>query len=544
MQATPSHLHAITLGPDHVFLSSHFGKQMSTIRCMAAAVLVGCAGHAAAQSGSGRVEILNADRWDYGKDVATGAQRLTGHVRFKQEDAVMACDSAWLYDDQRVSAFGNVDLRQGDTLHITGDKLLYSGRDHTARMQGSVRLSDPGMELNTEALSYDVRARRAVYENGAVITDRRGGNTLSSVRGAYQADSHAFIFSNNVRIDNAERTIVADSLHYSTSTGLATFLGPTHIVQGGTTMYCGRGSFNTRTGYGRFTKAGRIASGAQVLTGDSLHYDRNTGEGIGWGHVSITDTLNNLLVRGGYGIHRQETGRSMITGRAELVMVMGKDSLFLHADTLFARQDSAERKHITARRNVRFFKHDLQGVCDTMTYNGADSLIALRGIPFIWSKGSQLSGDRVFIQLRNGHADKLTVDGAALMIEQVDSTRFNQVAGTTLTGLFRNDEIRKLVAEGNSRTIYFAREKRDSTERITGVNRADCSRITVGLDSGKVNTVSFITQPDGVMYPLDKAPPDALRFEGFLWNAAARPTDKEDIFRSTPFVIPTGESPR
>ncbi len=479
-----------------------------------------------------QVEVLNADRWDFNKSVATGAQRLAGHVRFRQAGAIMACDSAWLYDDQRVNAFGNVDLRQGDTLHITGDRLQFSGKDHMARIQGNVVLTDPGMELVTEELSYDVRAQRAEYTTGARITDRRGNNVLTSVRGAYLAASHRFMFSNHVRLEHPNRIITADTLHYSTASGMALFMGPTHIVQSSTRMYCERGSYDTRSDQGRFTKAGRITDGAQALTGDSLHYSRATGEGTGWGHVAITDTLNQLLVLGNFGRHSQATGRSMVTERAELVMRVGKDSLHLHADTLFATTDTIGRKHIKAHRNVRFFKNDLQGVCDTMVYNGADSIIALRGQPFVWSKAHQLSGDTVFIKLRNAHADMLLVNGSALMISKVDTTHFDQVAGTTLTGFFRNDEVHRIVAEGNSRTIYFAREKKDSTEHITGVDRADCSRITVELDSGKVNTVSFITQPDGVMYPLEKAPPEALRFEGFFWNEAERPLDKEDIFRT------------
>lgn len=508
---------------------------MTARQFIATVAFASCAVAAQAQSdslsGKDRVEILNADQWVFNKDVATGAQRLIGHVRFKQADAVMSCDSAWLYDDQRVSAFGNVDLRQGDTLHITGDRLLYSGAEHTARMAGNVHLSDPDMELTTEALTYDIRARRAVYGNGARIVSARDGNTLTSGQGAYWADRHLFIFSDSVRIEHPDRTITADTLHYSTATGIAEFFGPTHITQGNTRMYCERGSYNTRNGKGRFTKAGRISSEGQLLTGDSLHYNHATGEGMGWGHVTISDTVNDLLVHGEFGKHRQQEGRSMVTGRAELVMLMGKDSLFLHADTLFARQDSLGQRRITARRNVRFFKSDLQGVCDTMTYSGADSLITLRGAPFIWSKDDQISGDTVSIKLRDGHAETLFVDGAAFMISQVDSIHFNQVTGLTMTGHFKNDQLHELVAEGNSRTAYFAQEKKDTTERVTGLNRADCSRITVVLDSGKVSTVSFITQPDATLYPLEKAPVEEMRLEGFRWNAAARPEDREDIFR-------------
>lgn len=481
-----------------------------------------------------RVEILNADRWEFDENLVKGAQRLIGNVRFRQEDAIMQCDSAYLYEDERVTAFGKIRLTQGDTLLITGHRLDYSGAERTARITGDVHLSDPGMELTTESLLYNVRAHKAEYDQGARIVSKRDDNVLTSGKGAYYAEGRLFIFSDSVRLTHPERTIEADTLHYSTTTGLAEFFGPTRITQGNTRMYCERGSYNTRTGQGRFTEAARIFSEGQTLTGDTLHYDRNTGQGIGWGHVTISDTVNDLLVYGQLGTHNQVEGRSMVTGRAEMVLVMGADSLFLHADTLFASQDSSGQRRVDARRNVRFFKSDLQGVCDTMTYVGADSLITLRGQPFIWSKADQISGDTVRIKLREGKAETLLVEGNAFMVSQVDSIHFDQVTGLTMTGKFRDDQLTQLIAEGNSRTIYFATEVKDSVKQVTGVNRADCSRITVGLDSGKVTTVSFITQPAATLYPLEKAPMEEMRFEGFRWNAAARPEDREDIFRETP----------
>lgn len=478
------------------------------------------------------VEVLNADRWEYDKDLATGAQRLLGHVRFKHENVLMSCDSAHLRGQERVDAFGHVMLTQGDTLRITGDRLEYDGRGHTARMSGEVRLQDPGMELSTGALLYHVKERRAEYGTGARITDKRGGSTLTSRKGSYDVQGRIFHFTDSVRVLDAGQVILTDTLTYATPTGMAVFGGPTQIIQPDAHLFAERGSYDTRTGEGWFTRAGRIISGGQELTGDTLHYLRETGDGEGWGHVSVTDTVNNLVVRGHHGTHRPGDGRSMVTGRAELVMLMGGDSLFLHADTLFAWQDSLSRRRVLARRNVRFFKSDLQGVCDTMAYTQADSLIALHGEPFLWSREDQISGDSMSIKLRDGHAETLHVLGSAFLASQVDTTHFNQVTGLMMTAFFHQDQIVKVVAEGNSRTVYFAKETKDSVEQVTGVNRADCSIITVGLDSGRVSTVSFLTRPTATLYPLAAAPEEEKRLEGFRWNAAARPEDRGSIFRT------------
>ena len=73
---------------------------------------------------SGRIELLNADRGEYDDRIAPGAQRLKGNVRFKHKEALMRCDSAYLFKDQRVQAFGHVVIDQGDTLRTGRSRAL------------------------------------------------------------------------------------------------------------------------------------------------------------------------------------------------------------------------------------------------------------------------------------------------------------------------------------------------------------------------------------------------------------------------------------
>lgn len=505
------------------------------MRSVFCSCLFACASALIAQTGSGngaRIEILNADRWDHDATMANGAQRLIGHVRFKHENATMHCDSAYLFEDQTMQAFGNVGIDQGDSLRITGNRLDYNGRDRVAIITGNVHLNDPSMELVTDALSYGLRERTARYTSGATITSHREHNTLTSRHGAYLANARRFIFSDQVHLQHPDRTIDADTLHYVTTSGVAEFFGPTRITQGTTIMWCERGNYDTRTERGRFTKAGRIIDGPQELRGDSLHYDKRTGEGRAWSNVAVIDTANHMLVLGDIGRMWEKDDRSMITGHAQLIMRMGEDSLFLHADSLFAKKDSSGARRILAREHVRFFKADMQGVCDTMTYVDRDSLITLMGVPFIWSGKDQISGRTIHITLKDGKAHLLRVLRDALMANRVDSARFDQVTGTTITGYFANDELDHLLAEGNCRTVYFAREDdKKEGERIIGMNRADCSRIGVQLDKGAVNTVTFHAKPAAVMYPLAKAPVEEMRMKGFIWNEPERPMDRADIFR-------------
>lgn len=510
---------------------------VSTVRpLLTAAWLSLSLGSALGQGSGARIEILNADRLEF-SGAFTKAQRLIGNVRLKHENAIMRCDSAHLFEDQTMNAYGHVVIDH-DTVHITADRLDYIGRDRMATLMGNVHLSDPGMELSTELLTYALRERTARYSTGATIVSRREQNTLTSRSGAYLAASHRFIFSDSVKLRHPERAIDADTLHYTTTNGVAEFFGPTRITQGEVLMWTERGSYDTHTEQGRFTRAGRIIDSGRELRGDSLHYDKRAGVGRAWGHVMALDTSNDLLALGDYGWHLQDPDSSLITGHAELVMVMGGDSLFLHADTLYTRRDSLQSRHVIARRNVRFFKSDMQGLCDTMTYAERDSLITLNGDPFLWSGRDQISGRTITITLRDGHAHRLNVLQRALLANMVDTTAadpesayFDQVTGTNITGYFADDELVRIETVGNSRTVSFAKEKNASgVEVVTSMNRADCARIVVGLDSGKVSTVTFLNKPDAVMYPLSKAPPEEMRMKGFVWNGINRPKDRIAIF--------------
>jgi lipopolysaccharide export system protein LptA len=223
-----------------------------------------------AQQGTARVEILNADVWQFDEKLAPGAQRLKGNVRFRHENALMRCDSAWLYDDQRVEAFSRVNINQGDTVVIDGDRLHYNGQQRAARIDGNVRLRDKDMELTTPSLDYDMRGRRAVYTQGGTIISRADNSRLTSDAGVYNTATRVMVFSQNVRLDHPDRTIESDTMHYGTSTGVAEFFGPTVITQDSTVIHTTRGTYDTKAEKARFSRRSSVETKGRLLEGDSM----------------------------------------------------------------------------------------------------------------------------------------------------------------------------------------------------------------------------------------------------------------------------------
>lgn len=490
--------------------------------------------------GGARVEIIGADEWRFDENIAPGAQRLKGNVRFRHGNALMFCDSAYLYKDQQVEAFGSVRIVQGDSLHLHGDHLIYDGTERIARVTGEVVLEDPSMRLETTALTHELRARRAVYDQGAVVT-ANDGHVLTSHHGVYHTEPRLFVFSREVRIDHPERRITGDSVHYSAATGIAEMIGPTTVLlkSDTTVIETLRGMYDTRNEIARATRRSTISQQGRSLAGDSLRYDRRTGLGRAWGQVVMHDPENNSTGKGTYGEYNEIAQRGFITGRAEMVMAQGDEPLHLHADTIFSRtvtltdnSDSTRAsRRITAHRHVRFYRSDLQGVCDTLVHHTADSTIYMYHRPVLWSGTDQITGKHIRITLRDGKAHRLFVEHDAFLISLVDTLYTDQVSSRVMTGHFGDDGLEWILAEGNGRTIYHVREEKDGVQEFIGMNHAECSRIMLRMADGQVSTVTFMDRPDAVLYPMDQIPPEKAQLKGGVWRGEERPVDQEDIFR-------------
>ena len=61
----------------------------------------------------------------------------------KHDNALMYCDSAYLYEaSNKIDAFSNVKINQGDSIEILGNYLEYDGNSRVAFIRGNVSLID------------------------------------------------------------------------------------------------------------------------------------------------------------------------------------------------------------------------------------------------------------------------------------------------------------------------------------------------------------------------------------------------------------------
>ena len=212
---------------------------------------------------------------------------------------------------------------------------------------------------------------------------------------------------------------------------------------------------------------------------------------------------------------------------------ISKDTLFLHADTLKTQSPDSLHHFMWGIGNVRFFKSNLQGKCDTLIYSSVDSILDLRESPVVWSDSLQLSGESIKVFMSNNKPKMIWVQGWASGVMQDDSIRFNQLGGKSLKGYIRNGQIDRIVVEGNAETIYYPRDNDDS---IVGINRAASSLLVVHIKNKKLEKIVMSPASNGTLYPEGKIPEEQKELKDFSWEDKIRPKDKNDVFTQYPLV--------
>jgi len=486
------------------------------------------------KTGGKKINVRNADELKFDGSVPD-AQRLIGNVEFEHEGTLMYCDSAYFYDvGNRMEAFSNIRII-GDSVTVTGNRLNYDGSTRLADIIGNVSMVDPTTILTTDRLQYDLAKKLASYSTGGKIVSRKNKNELTSMFGQYNSNTKLFYFRKNVKLVNPDYVMICDTLQYNTSSETAYFFGPTTITSKENIIYCENGYYNTETDISQFEKNAKITSKGQDITADQIWYDRKSGLGKARKKVAIRDSAEKIILRGNYADYFEKTDRILITDSALMVKEFGKDTLFLHGDTLRSVTDtSVDKRTLYAFHHVKFFKNDFQGKCDSLVYTEPDSMMRLFGRPVLWNNENQLTGDTVYLQLANNEIETLYLRNAAFIVSEEDTMRFNQIKGKNITGHFTESELRKINVNGHGQSIYYSKDEKNE---YIGVNKADCTDMVIYIDSSEVQKITFITKPVATLYPVNELPKEELKLVGFKWFEELRPIDRYDLFRWKEIVV-------
>ena len=536
--------------------------------------------------------ILAADKQYLQKTDTSQLVSYAGNVKVRQGKTLFYADSAIINPIlNTLESFGNVHINDADSVHIYSQYLKYNGIEKKALLTTKVRLTDGKSTLTTENLTYDVNLKLGTYLNGGKVVNKK--TTLTSTEGNYYGDSKDIFFYKNVLLVQPNGTIRTDSLQYNTITEVSTFISPTIIKdKKGLTIKTKEGFYDIKRKIANLYKRSIIEDSTFSITADEIAIDSVNGlsEFRGNAVYRSKDKKQGFDMIANNIKTNNKRSTIMATQIPLLIIKQGADSVFITADTLFSGRvidllkikkipslrptpidttfnksiikdtikvasvkpiikkgntknlvDSAKLnlvstppvdstlKYFEAYKNVKIFSDSLQAVGDSLFFSGSDSVFRLFNEPILWAQENQISGDTIYLFLKNKRPERLYVIDNALSISKVDSSiYFNQVRGNSIDALFDSTgQVHFLTAKGSAENIYYAQ---DEQKDFVGVNKNSCDLIEINFTDGKPKRVKFINNLEGGLLPMrGKTNHDELKLKSFNWQDKLRPKSKFDI---------------
>lgn len=479
---------------------------------------------------------------------------LVEEVRFSKGPMLMFCDSCHYFaETESMEAFGNVRMEQGDTLFVYADELIYDGEAELATLYADegkkVRLINKDVQLETDVFVYDLRLDLGYYNVGGVLTD--ASNRLTSLEGEYMPSTKEANFYTDVHLNSHSETdtlnIYTDTLYYNTDLHIAELNSFSTIINQRGTIYTRRGVYLTDSDICTLTERPTIVTNQnQTLVADSVYYNHSVGYGEAFGNMELTDTANSSQVCGDYGYYNELIDSAYVTGRALVKEFSQGDTLYLHGrqiesfielDTTFIPADTLlglpERVQVDTCHiiqmypRVRFFRSDLQGVCDSMRFTERDSMLRMYVNPVIWNEGQQIFGNVIEMHLNDSTIDRARLPEFGFAAQQIEDEFFNQIAGKEMIAYFVDSELRHIDINGNVEIIMYPQEN-DST--VNKVVNAESSFLSADFKGRVTERIKMWPETTGTATPLFMAKRSLYYLSKFQWFEELRPISPLDVF--------------
>ena len=212
------------------------------------------------------------------------------------------------------------------------------------------------------------------------------------------------------------------------------------------------------------------------------------------------------------------------------------DSLTVAADSLSAPKDSTKLNFITAIKNVKMFRKDIQLACDSLVYNDLDSLVRMYEKPFVWNDGNrQYSADSIYAVIKDRAMQKASLMSNAFIIVKEDSLCFDQIRATEMLAYFdTTGALTRFDALGEANAVFYLQE--DSV--YATVNKSAAKMLSARFLNGELDKVYYFDAAKNDGYPVAQMTRDERVLKGFDWQMDACPRGKQDI---TPLSLRASE---
>lgn len=203
-----------------------------------------------------------------------------------------------------------------------------------------------------------------------------------------------------------------------------------------------------------------------------------------------------------------------------------REAIYISSEDSTIQESTQYHRFIKAYKNIKFYRQDIQGVCDSLEFNSIDSIIRLYKNPALWHDKNQFTADSIQLIISNGSLNKADLLSNAFVISKEDSIHYNQIKGADIVAYFNEGKLTRFDAYGGVNILFFFEE--DSI--ITTMNAKKCRLMTATINDGKLERIRYFENIDSDAYPVIDLERSKMMLSGFRLRDEERPKKRSDVF--------------
>jgi len=420
------------------------------------------------------IELIYADELSGSATPGVEYRKVSGKVHFEQGNVVIKCDIAnHFMAENKVELFGNVVITQEDLI------------------------------LKANSIYYDGNTGIAVSNEKITITDKN--SNLIAERGTYSTKTYIAEFIQNVSISDKNSKITTDKLIHNRKTLLSQCYGNVKVENDSSLILSDYAEHNAQTKDNKsYGKVLAIAKYSNIfLNSDTL---------LSFSKDDYAEAIGNPIL-------------CQIDTIGQKEVITKKDTTFEYEiDTLFISSKSMEgwlkqnKENFFFRDSVEIAGKRISGTKKDMIYNKADGNLFLFGKAKLYYDSSQIHSDTITIFSKSNKLDSIFCQSNSIMLSKDDTltNRINQISGNTIWIHFASDTIRKVIANGEAKSLYFLAGD-DGNE---GAPRLFADRIEILFDGGEPSVINWLGAIEGEFFPeniVEQKGANDYYLPNFLW---------------------------
>ncbi len=413
---------------------------------------------------------------------------------------------------------GHVKIVQGDVT-VTSNKVVQYVNENRADFTGNVVVTQEDMTLESPAVSYYGATGLAFSNRGITVRDKRG--RLKADSGSYSTQTQIADFNGRVTVSDDSVTIHTDMVQYHRKTRISYAYGNVTIEEDSVFIYCDTAEHHRDTRMSYAYGNACVVDDSVLIASDRLEHNRNGRESLALGNVLVKARFSNVLMFADTIINRTYISYTLAVGNPVLYQIdttflnpakdstatdstgpkpenLRFDTLYVSCDTIEVYRDNNER--YIFNDSVRMIRNDVSAKCGYAVYHKTGEFIEMDESPVVWYDSTQLHGDSITVNIPKRKLDEIhsySDSFAASREDSVETDRIDQIAGKEIIIKIRQDTLRNIYANGDTKSLYFL-----YTDGVPdGVNRDGADALEINFEDGKIATVIKLRGVVGELYP-------------------------------------------